>query len=160
MSIMLRGLAVLAFSLLPCAALAEDPPVVETDAQVEQRATDRLSLPADGAVAEPLAVPTRNYGPTVIEQPRISVSVTADPLFTGVALAPYPLRGVYGPYYRQYYVPPVYRYGYYYRRPWYYGAYAPYPYYYRPYFGYPYGPVSPYSYGPPAVYPYPGVYAW
>lgn len=160
MSTILRNSAVLALSLLAATAFAVDPPQLQSDAQVLERATDRLSLPPDATVIEPPLYPSRNFGPTVVERPQVTVSVTADPFFTGVGFGPYPGAGFYGGYYRPYYVPPVYRYGYYYHRPWYSGYYARYPSYLRaPYFG-PYAPPGAYLYGPPAVYPYPGAYAW
>jgi hypothetical protein len=161
MSIKTCALGGLLLSVLSVRALSADQTVVESEAQIHQRATERLALPAPETVIEQPVFPTRNFGPAVIEKPQVTLSVTADPLLTAVGYGPYGVAGVYGGYYRRYYVPPVYRYGYYYHRPWYYGYYARYPYYLRPYYGYPIGPPGPFLYGPPAVYAYPpGAYAW
>jgi hypothetical protein len=156
MSTLVRISIASALCLLTTAALA-DQPVAEPDGPALQRATERLTLPPETVIEQP-AIPTRNFGPAVVEKPQVTVAVTADPFFTGVGYYPYSIGGFYGAYYRPYYVPPVYRYGYYYHRPWYYGYYARYPFYRAPYL-YPYAP-APAVYGPPVTYPYPGAYAW
>ncbi|MBI3468624.1 MAG: hypothetical protein HY000_36950 [Planctomycetes bacterium] len=159
MSMVFRMSIALAVSLLAATMFAADPPAAETDGPVLQRATERLSLPPETIVEQP-ALPTRNFGPTVVAKPQVTVAVTADPFFTGVGFGPYPFAGFYGGYYRPYYVPPIYRYGYYYHRPWYYGYYARYPYFLRAPYVYPSAPPAAYIYGPPAVYPHPGAYVW
>jgi hypothetical protein len=158
MATVFRSLTMLALSWLAAAAFASDPPPLESDAEILDRATERLSLPPDVPVIEQPAFPTRNFGPAMVEKPQVTVSVTADPFFAGVGPGPYPVAGIYGGYYRPYYAPPVYGYGY--HRPWYYGYYARYPYFHRPPYAHPYAPPAPYLYGPPAAYPYTGVYAW
>ena len=179
----IRAALVLSLALCCTRVFSTEQPAAEPDAQVVERATERLLSPqaetlpdaAPAAVPETVIeqplVPTRNFGPTIIERPQVSVSVTANPYSIGAGFGVYPVGGfgpypvggfygAYGPYYRSYYIPPVYRYGYYYHRPWYYGFSARYPSYLRAPHIYPYAPPAAYMYGLPAMYPYPGAYVW